>query len=236
MCDIPPPPVRPDNLDAQIECQLDADAYTSFKHPEFDRVDRLSQGFEEAKLAANSAFEELCEEILRSNSLKDHITDLKTRIATLTSKNESLLKRTLELAEDVSCLKSRTANSRQVPVMQRMVWFNNLKLPLLQMPLDKYTEDVPPEYFFDLLNCSPSSFPEVIQENIRCLLQLLHPDKNPSVPPVASQFVPIVSYIKTILLDPALLPVYQCCDFFGVARRQRGYRSCKKMRPVSPIT
>ena len=77
--------------------------------------------------------------------------------------------------------------------MQRMVWFNILKLPLLQMPLDKYPEDVPPEYFFDLLNCFPFSTPEIIQENIRCLLQPLHPDKNPSAPPTASQFVPIVS-------------------------------------------
>ena len=231
LCEIPPPPVLPDNLDAQTECNLDADAYTSFKHPEFDSVDRLSQGFEEAKLAANSAFKELCEEILRSNYLKDQITDLKTRIATMTSENENLLRRTLELSEDVSSLKSITANSRHVPVMQRMVWFNILKLPLLQMPLDKYPEDVPPENFFDLLNCSPSSTPETIQENIRCLLQLLHPDKNHSAPPTASQFVPIVSYKKTILLDPALLPVYQCCDFFGVFRRQKSYRSCKKCDP-----
>ena len=115
--------------------------------------------------------------------------------------------------------------------MQRMVWFNILKLPRLQMPLDKYPEDVPPEYFFDLLNCSPSSTPEIKQENIRCLLQLLHPDKNPSAPPTASHFVPIVSYIKTIFLDPALLPVYKCCDFFGVVRRQKGYISCKKCDP-----
>ena len=149
----------------------------------------------------------------------------------MTSENESLLKRTLELTEEVSSLKSITANSRHVPVMQRMVWFNILKLPLLQMPLDKYPEDVPPEYFFDLLNCSPSSTPEIIQENIRCLLQLLHPDKKPSVPRLASQFLPIVSYTKTILLDPALLPVYKCCDFFGFARRQRGYRLCKKCDP-----
>ena len=99
------------------------------------------------------------------------------------------------------------------------------------MPLDKYPEDVPPEYYSDLLNCSPSSNPEVIQENIRCLLQLLHPDKNPSVPPLASQFVPIISYLKTILLDPALLPVKNCCDFLGVVRHQRGYRSCKKCDP-----
>ena len=131
----------------------------------------------------------------------------------------------------VSSLKSITANSRQVPVMQRMVWFNILKLPLLQMPSEKYPEDVPPAYFFDLLNCSPSSTPEVIQENIHCLSQPLHPCKTPSVPPLASQSVPIVSYLKTSLLDPALLPVYKCCDFFGVVRRQRGYTSCRKCDP-----
>ena len=80
LCEIPPPPVLPDYLDAQTECNHDADAYTSFKHPEFDRVDRLSQGLEEAKLAANSAFKELCEEILRSSSLKDQITELKPKL------------------------------------------------------------------------------------------------------------------------------------------------------------
>ena len=231
LCEIPPPPVLPDNLDAQTECNLEADAYTFFKHPEFDSVDRFSQRFEEAKLAANSAFKELCEEVLRSNSSKDQLTDLKTRIATLTSENVSLLKRTLVLTEAVSSLKSITANSRHVPVMQRMVWFNILKLPRLQMPLDKYPEDVPPEYFFDLLNCSLFSTLEIIQENIRCLLQLLHPDKNPTDSPTANQFVPIVPYISTIILDPALLPVYNCCDFFDVFRRQRGYRSCKKCDP-----
>ena len=99
------------------------------------------------------------------------------------------------------------------------------------MSLDKSPEDVPPEYFIDLLNCSPSSTPEIRQENIRCLLQLLHPHKNPSAPPTASQFVPIVSYIKLIFLDPALLPVYKCCDFFGVVRREGGHRSCKKCDP-----
>ena len=33
LCEIPPPPVLPDNLDAQTECNFDADAYASFKHP-----------------------------------------------------------------------------------------------------------------------------------------------------------------------------------------------------------
>ena len=177
--------------------------------------------------------------LILQNIAEDFLWTLKTirtpivhpRMAALTTENEALLKQTLELTVVVSSLKSITANSRQVPVMQRMVWFNILKLPLLQMPLEKNPEDVPPEYFFDLLNCSPSSTPEVIQENIRCLSQLLHPCKTTSVPPLASQFVPIVFYLKTTLLDPALLPVYKSCDFFGVVRRQRGYRSCRKCNP-----
>ena len=114
------------------------------------------------------------------------------------------------MAEDVSSLKSITANSRQVPVMQRMVWINFFKLPLLQMPSDKFPEDVPPENFFKLLNCSTSSTPDVMQETSRCLLQPLHSNKTPSVPILARQFVPIVSYLKTTLLDPAVLSVYKC--------------------------
>ena len=71
LCEIPPIPVLLNNLDAQTECNVNADTYTSFKHPEFHRANRLSQGSEEAKVAANSAFKELCGEILRSKSLKD---------------------------------------------------------------------------------------------------------------------------------------------------------------------
>ena len=231
LCEIPSPPVLPDNLDAQTECNLDADAYTSFKHPEFDSVDRLSQGFEEAKLAANSAFKELCEEILRSTSLKDQITDLKTRIATLTSENESLLKRTLELTEDVSALSAITTNQRYVPVMQRIIWHHVLQQPLLQLPLTIGFNYAPPNFLFNLLGCPQSSTPEIISENVKCLLQILHPDKNPQAPPTASQYIPLVSFAKTILLDKSLSPIYRCCGLDGVARRQHKLRTCRRCDP-----
>ena len=208
MCKLPPFSVLPDVDDIETQCttpdtcsvatQCDfkADEQTAFKCPRFDTVNRLIQVFEEAKTSAHAAFAELCSQVIEVNQQRKKITNLQQRIATLTTENEALLKRTLESTEDVSSLKSITANNRQVPVMQRMVWFNILKLLLLQMPLDKYPEDGPPEYFFNLLNCSPSSTPEVIQENIRCLLQLLHPDKNSSVPAVVSRLqVPIISYI-----------------------------------------
>ena len=243
MCELPRPPVLPDVDDIATQwttadtcsvasqCDFEADEYRAFKSSRFDSVDCLVQAFEKAKTSAYAAFAELCSQVNEVNQQKEKIANLQQRFTALTTENEALPKWTLNLLEDVFSLKSITANSRQVPVMQRMVWFNILKLLFLQKPLDKYPENVPPEYFFDLLNCSPSSTPEVLQENIHCLLHLLHPDNNPPVPPLASQFFPIISFLKTILLDPALLPVYKCCDVFGVVRRQRGYRSCKKCDP-----
>ena len=194
-------------------------------------VDRLSQGFEEAKLAANSAFKELCEEILRSNSLKDHITDLKTRIATLTSENESLLKRTMDLTEDVSALSAIATNKRYVPVMQRIIWHHVLQQPLLQLPLTIGFNYAPPNFLFNLLGCPQSSTPELISENVKCLLQILHPDKNPQAPPTASQYIPLISFAKTILLDKSLSPVYRCCGLDGIARRQHKLRTCRRCDP-----
>ena len=164
----PPPPVLPevddivtqcttlDTCSVATQCDFEADEYTALKCPNFHTIDRLVQGFQEAKTSANAAFAELCSQVNQVNQQKEKIANLQQRIAALTTENEALLKRTVELTEDVSCLKSITANSRQVLVMQRMVWFNILKLLLLQMLLDRYPIDVPPEYFFNLLKCSRS--------------------------------------------------------------------------------
>ena len=180
MCEPTPPPVlpevddiatqctTPDTCSVETQCDFEADENTAIKCSRFDTVDRLVQTFREAKTLANAAFAELCSQVNEVIQQKK-IANLQQRITDLTTQNEALIKRTLDLKEDVSSLKSITANRRQVPVMQKRVWFNILKLPLLQMPLDKHHVDVPPENFFDLLNCSPSSTPEVIQENIRCL-------------------------------------------------------------------
>ena len=204
---------------------------TPLSNIEFDSVDRLSQGFEEAKLAANSAFKELCEAILRSNSLKDQITDLKIRIATLTSENESLLKRTMDLTQDVSALSAIATKKRYVPVMQRIIWHHVLQQPLLQLPLTIGFNYAPPNFLFNLLGCPQSSTPELISEKVKCLLQILHPDKNPQAPPTASQYIPLVSFAKTILLDKSLSPVYRCCGLDGIARRQHKLRTCCRCDP-----
>ena len=57
------------------------------------------------------------------------------------------------------CILPKIDNSKQPSSARhaKMVWFNMLQLPPLQMPLDKYPEPVPPDYFFDFMNCSPSS-------------------------------------------------------------------------------
>ena len=135
----------PDTCSVTTQWDFEADEYTAFKCSRFDTVDRLVQGFEEAKTSANAACLELCSQINEVKQQKEKIANLQQRITALTRENEALLKRTLDLTEDVSSLKLITANSRQVPVMQRMIRFNILKLPLLQMPLDKYPKDVPPE-------------------------------------------------------------------------------------------
>ena len=135
LCEIPPPPVLPDVADISISCNLDVDEYVNSTHPELDSGAKLQQGFEEAKLAANAAFKELSTEVLKVTELKEKINSLQQRITTLTEENEGLLKRTMDLTEDVSALSAIATNQRYVPVMQRIIWHHVLQQPLLQLPL-----------------------------------------------------------------------------------------------------
>ena len=228
--EIPPPPVLPDVADISISCNLEVDEYVNSTHPEFDTVAKLQQRFEEAKLAANAAFKELCTEVLKVKELKEKINSLQQRITTLTE-NEGLLKRRMDLTEDVSALSAIATNKRYVPVMQRIVWPHVLQQPLLQLPLTIGFNYAPPNFLFNLLGCPQSSTPELISENNKCLLQTLHPDKSPQVPPTASQYIPLVSFAKTILLDKSLSPVYRCCGLDGIARRQHKLRTCRRYDP-----
>ena len=232
LCEIPPPPVLPDVADISISCSLDVDEYVNSTHPEFDSVAKLQQGFEEAKMAANAAFKELCTEVLKVTELKEKIKSLQQRIATLTE-NEGLLKRTMDLTEDVSALSTITTNHRYVPVMQWIIWHYVLQQPLSQLPLTIALNYAPPNFLFNLLGCPQSSTPELISENVKCLLQILHPDKTPQAPPTASQYIPLVSFAKTILLDKDLSPVYRCCGLDGIARRQHKLRTCHRCDPFS---
>ena len=137
----------------------------------------------------------------------------------------------MDLTEDVSALSAIATNKRYVPVMQRIIWHHVLQQPLLQLPLTIGFNYAPPNFLFNLLGCPQSSTPELISENVKCLLQILHPDKTPQVPPTASQYIPLVSFAKTILLDKSLSPVYRCCGLDGIARRQHKLRTCCRCDP-----
>ena len=238
MCELTPPPVLPDVNDGSTQCNLpdvcaastqcdfEADSYAAFKSSRFDSVDRLVQGFEEAKFSANAAFKDLCNQVDAVNELKAQVSQLQQRIATLNDENEALLKRTFELTEDVSTLTAITSTHRHLPALQRM-FFHHLQ----QLPLTTNPNEHPHKLLFHVVGCAPSSSPEIIQENIKCLLQQLHPDKNPSVPSSVSQYVPLVTMAKTILLNKNLLPTYRCCGMFGVTRQQNGLRTCRKCDP-----
>ena len=75
ICQLPPPPVLPDVDEIAIQCttpdtcsvatkcDFEADEYSAFKCSRFETVDRLVQGFEEAKTSANAAFAELCSQV-----------------------------------------------------------------------------------------------------------------------------------------------------------------------------
>ena len=167
-------------------------------------VCRFQKFFEEAKFCANAAFRKLCKQVDAVNDLKAQVSKLQQQIATLNDKNEALLKRTFELTEDVSTLTAITSTYRHLPALQRL-FFNHFHW-VPQLPLTINPQEHPHNLLSHVVGCAPSSCPEIIQENIKCLLQQLHPDKNPSVPSSVSQYVPLVNLAKTILLNKNLLP------------------------------
>ena len=158
--------------------------------------------------------------------MKGQVSQIQQRIADLNDEIEALLKRTFELTEDVSTLTAITSTHRHLPALQRM-FFHHLQ----QLPLTTNADEHPHNLLLHVVGCAPSSFPEIIQENIKCLLQQLHPDKNPSVPSSVSKYVPLVTVAKSVLLNTNLLPIYRCCGMFGVNRQQNGLRTCRKCYP-----
>lgn len=222
-CLCPPIPARvsPEVADASTQCNIELDDTTE--------LSRLRQGFNEAKAEAFTAFEALCAEVATTKeltaeveSLTAKVVSLTARVHTLNEENEALLKRTFDLSEQVTSLTAITTSTRHVPALQRMVAHHINTLPLNPAP-----EDAPANYLFNLLGCSPSASTELIQENVRCLLQTLHPDKNAAVPAPISRFIPTVKEAKRILLNAELRAVYQCCGLIGIERNQSGLRTCR---------
>ena len=108
-----------------------------------------------------------------SQALEDANEQLKQRLSTLTRENETLLKRTFELTDELATLRSPAASHRHTPVLQRMLAHHVNRLPL--------HSEAPNNLLFDLLGCTPTAYTEVLQENIRVLLHTLRPDKNKAV-------------------------------------------------------
>ena len=153
-------------------------------------------------------------------TLKEQITDLTQRIATLTSENESFLKRTFEITEDISNLTAIISALHKLPDLQRMFLYHNQ-----QLPLTTDSNTAPHHLFFHVLECAPSSSQETLKEILRCPLQQLPPDRNPTVPPTTSQYVPMVTFAKNTLLNKNLRPIYRCCGVPSVARYKNVLRT-----------
>ena len=63
--------VLSDVVDTTTQCNLDINESTAHKCPDLDTLDKLIQGFSGAKTAANTAFDDLSEKIIRNSPLKD---------------------------------------------------------------------------------------------------------------------------------------------------------------------
>ena len=100
----------------------------------FDSVDRLVQGFEEAKFSANAEFKVLCNQVDAVNELKAQVSQLQRKIAVLNDKNEAIFTRTFELTENVSTLTANTSQHRHLPALQRMFFHHLQQLPLTTNP------------------------------------------------------------------------------------------------------
>ena len=216
----------PDTNDTGVQCSVDADEYSAFLTQQFNNVTTLQRAFNEARKEASNTLDVLCEQLEKSQALEDEQEKLKQRLSTLTLGNESLPKRTFELTDELATLRSLAASHSHSHVLQRMVAHH-----VTRLPLHSEAEVAPDNLLFDLLGCTPTTYNEVLQENIRVLLHTLHPDKNKAVSAAASKYIPLIKEAKRILSDSNLKPIYLCCGMSGVRRSDMGLRTCHYCDP-----
>ena len=226
LCEQTPPPVLPDTNDTGVQCSVDADEYSAFITQQFDNVTTLERAFKEARKEASNTLDVLCEQLEKSRALEDEYEKLEQRLFTLTMENESLRKRTFELTDELATLRSLAASHRHSLVLQRMVAHH-----VTRLPLHSEAEDAPDNLLFDLLGCTPTTYNEVLPENIRVLLHILHPDKNKAVSAAASKYIPLIKEAKRILSDSNLKPIYLFCGMSGFGRSDMGLRTCHHCDP-----
>ena len=180
---------------------------------EFDLVQRLQKGFEEARAVTNNTFQVLGETVQEPREKETKITHSNQRLTALNEENSSLLAHTLELTEQVFSFKATAVN----PQLHE-AYKENLLHQLSTYPT---TFDFAPEsMLFDLLCCLPTTSADTLNSRARHILLLIHPDKNPSAPNSTARLVPFVQEAKTILLNWHLRQVYNCCGVVSVRRSQ----------------
>ena len=107
----------PDTNDTGVHCCVDADEYSVFRTQQFDNVTTLERAFNEARKEASNTLDVLCEQLEISQALEDEHEKLKQRLSTLTTENESLLRRTFELTDELAILRSLAASHRHTLVL-----------------------------------------------------------------------------------------------------------------------
>ena len=147
------PPVLPDTNDTGVQCCVDTDEYSAFLTKQFDNVAILERAFNEARREASNTLDVLCEQLEKSQALEHANEQLKQRLSTLTTENESLLKRTFELTDELATLRKLATSHRHTPVLQRMVAHH-----VTRLPLHSEAEDAPDNLLFDLLGCTPTAY------------------------------------------------------------------------------
>ena len=212
LCSPEPPKIIPDTADAATQCEIDADKFVAVVCRDITSVRELRQQYIDAEA--------------EREALELQVAALKDRLQVLNEENASLLKRTMSLSSDVTALKEITTSQRHAPVLQRMLFQQLQQFPL---KLDPYA--APKGILFKIISCPPSASLETVKENIKTILNIIHPDKNPAAPAHVSKYCPLLAFVKSTLVNEVNLQVYRCCDMDGITRRQEGLCSCRKCDP-----
>lgn len=86
--------------------------------------------------------------------------------------------------------------------------------------------------FYELLEVSPNASPAVIKTAYRCLVQMLHPDRNPG-DPAAAERLALINQAYSVLADPVLRARYDEKAGLKSAERRGGGDRFQPIRPVS---
>ena len=162
----------------------------------------------------------LCEQLEHTKELKAANDELKKRLLALTAKTESLLKRTLELTEELATLKKLATAHRQVPVLSgcsHNILLNCLHNPRLKMPLTTYCS---------ICSAAPRCHTLRLTRKIPCACRYPAPRQKQSCISHSKQVHTIHKRSQTDLLNPTLKNVYTC-GLSGMKRSEMDLRTCR---------